>query len=266
MPLLPDLTVRDRRPELMDQPGLAADAHNAALAGLSRANRLSLAVSTLWRPLAARIKADPERRWRLLDVACGAGDVPLGIARRAAVAGLPLDVAGCDLSETAVAHATRDAVAAGLRAEFFPRNVLADGLPDGFDFVTCSLFLHHLDAPDAVTLLRSIGRAAGTLGVVSDLRRTRVGYAMAYAVTRLVTRSRIVHIDGPLSVRAAFTIDEARRLADESGLSGRVTVRPAWPQRFLMTIEGKNTEPRPSGSGGSRETRPDRSLTVAALI
>src|SRR6476620_5238681 len=119
MPFVPDLTVRDRRPELMDQPGLAADAHEAALAGLSRANRLSLAVSTVWRPVAARMRSDPSRRWRLLDVACGAGDVPLGLARRAAAAKLPLEVSGCDLSETSVAHARRQATAAGRRAEFF---------------------------------------------------------------------------------------------------------------------------------------------------
>jgi 2-polyprenyl-3-methyl-5-hydroxy-6-metoxy-1,4-benzoquinol methylase len=142
------------------------------------------------------------------------------------------------VSETAVAHARRRAAAAGVRAVFFARDVLADGLPDGFDFVTCSLFLHHLDEPDAVAMLWSMGRAAGSLGLVSDLRRTRTGYAMAYLVTRAISRSRVVHVDGPLSVRGAFTTEEARRLAGEAGLSWRAEVRATWPQRFLMSIEG----------------------------
>jgi len=237
MPL--DLAVRDRHPELMDDPALAADAHHAALAGLSRANLLSLAPRTLWRPLAARIRRDPSRRWRLLDVATGAGDVPLALARRAKAASLPLDVSGCDLSDTAIDHATRRAKTAGLAATFFRRDLLADGVPPGYDFVICSLFLHHLDTPDAVRLLRSIGEAAGTLALVSDLRRTRTGYALAFAATRLLSRSRVVHTDGPLSVRAAFTIDEARTLAADAGLARRTRLTPAWPQRFLMTIEAR---------------------------
>lgn len=244
MPL--DLAVRDRRPELMDDPALAADAHHAALAGLSRANSLSLAHRTLWRPLAARMRRDPSRRWRLLDVATGAGDVPLALARRARAAGFDLDVSGCDLSETAIDHATRRAKAAGLPATFFRRDLLAEGVPPGYDFVTCSLFLHHLDASDAVRLLRSIGESAGVLALVSDLRRTRAGYALAFAVTRLLTRSRIVHVDGPLSVRAAFTIDEARTLATDAGLAPRTRITPVWPQRFLMTIEGRDHEARRS--------------------
>lgn len=232
------LAARDRRPELMDQPGLAEPAHAAALAGLARVNRLSFAVGTLWRPIARRMRSDPTRKWRLLDVACGSGDVSIGLARRAAAAGLPLAVEGCDISGTAVEHARRRADAAGVPAEFFPRDVLAGGLPDGFDFITCSLFLHHLDSDQAVALLRSIGRAAGTLGLVSDLRRTRLGYAMAWAGTRLLSRSRIVHTDGPLSVRGAFTVEEALHLSNEAGLAPRTRIRRTWPQRFLMMIEG----------------------------
>ena len=235
--LAPDLSVRDRQPELMDQPGIATEAHRDALAGLERVNRLSFAAAALYRPIAARMRSEPSRRWKLLDVACGAGDVPIALARAAAGAGLLLEVAGCDVSETAIGHAQSNAERASVAAEFFRRDVLADGLPDGYDFVTCSLFLHHLDTPDAVRLLRAIGDAAGALGLVSDLRRSRLGYALAVAGTRVLSRSRIVHIDGPLSVRAAFTTDEALRLADEAGLAGRVTIRRAWPQRFLMTIE-----------------------------
>lgn len=239
--LAPDLSVRDRRPELMDQPGIDAGVHRDALAGLERVNRLSFAAAALYRPITARMQSEPSRRWKLLDVACGAGDVPITLTRATAEAGLSLKVAGCDISETAVAHARANAERADVAAEFFRRDVLADGLPGGYDFVTCSLFLHHLDTPDAVTLLRAIGDAAGAFGLVSDLRRTRLGYALAVAGTRILSRSRIVRIDGPLSVRAAFTTDEALRLAEQAELAGRVTIRRIWPQRFLMTIEAPSS-------------------------
>jgi len=65
------------------------------------------------------------------------------------------------------------------------------------------------------------------------LVRTRFGYALAWAGGRLLTRSPIVHTDGPLSVRAAFTLDEFGTLAERAGLRG-ATFRRHWPQRFLF--------------------------------
>jgi 2-polyprenyl-3-methyl-5-hydroxy-6-metoxy-1,4-benzoquinol methylase len=233
---VPDLSSRDRQPELMDQPGLSEDAHRLALRGLARINRLSFSANAIWRAIAAEIGKRPPREWRLLDVACGSGDVPLTLARYAASRNISLRVAGCDMSETAVAQASSRASAAGISAEFFVRDVIRDGLPEGFDFITCSLFLHHLEEGDAAKLLKAIARSAGTLGVVTDLRRTQLGYAMAAVGVHLLSRSPIVHIDGPLSVRAAFTINEARALSSAAGLDGRVATRKIWPQRFLMTI------------------------------
>jgi hypothetical protein len=70
--------------------------------------------------------------------------------------------------------------------------------------------------------------------LVNDLRRSRIGLALAHVVTRLLTTSSVVHTDGPLSVRAAFTTQEALALAERAGLTGP-TVRRIWPFRWLLT-------------------------------
>jgi 2-polyprenyl-3-methyl-5-hydroxy-6-metoxy-1,4-benzoquinol methylase len=106
-------------------------------------------------------------------------------------------------------------------------------LPSGFDVVMSSLFLHHLSRQDAVTLLAKMGEA-GRLLVVSDLRRSNIGYAVAHAACRMVTRSPIVRYDGPQSVANAFSVSEAAALCDEAGLSGAI-VRRAWPWRLMIT-------------------------------
>jgi 2-polyprenyl-3-methyl-5-hydroxy-6-metoxy-1,4-benzoquinol methylase len=106
-------------------------------------------------------------------------------------------------------------------------------LPDGYDVITCSLFLHHLEEFDAESMLRSMASAATQMIVASDLRRTRLGYAMALVASRLLTRSPIVRVDGPLSVAAAFTIEEAQALAARAGLAG-TTISRRWPQRYLL--------------------------------
>ena len=58
----PALRHRDRRPELMDDPGLDPAAHRLALAGLARLNRVSRSAAAVWpavRRLAAEVPGRP---------------------------------------------------------------------------------------------------------------------------------------------------------------------------------------------------------------
>ena len=137
--LLAGLRARDRIPERMDDPGLDPAEHRRALAGLARLNRFSGSAGVLW-PAIAKLAARLRRTVTVLDVATGSGDVPRQLLARAQAAGVSLDVAGCDVSPTAVEEAARSS--SGVR--FFAHDALRDALPTGFDVVTCSLFLHHL--------------------------------------------------------------------------------------------------------------------------
>jgi SAM-dependent methyltransferase len=231
-----DLGGRCRQAEVMDQPGLSETLHRQALCGLERINRWSDSAGVLWptvRELALRAAPRP---LCLLDLACGGGDVPLRLWSRARQERLTLQVEGCDRSPGAVAHAERRAAEAGAGVRFGVLDALADPLPDRFDVLTCSLFLHHLTDEEAVGLLRRMAAAARRAVLVNDLSRGLPGLLLAYAGTRLLTRSPVVHTDGPLSVRAAFTPAEALALAGRAGLRG-ATVSRRWPCRFLLRWE-----------------------------
>jgi SAM-dependent methyltransferase len=232
MPLLPALA-RRLQPEVMDQPGLPPDRHRHALRGLGRINFWSGSAGILWPPLAALARASA-RPVRVLDLASGGGDVPIRLGHRARRAGLSLVLEGCDVSPLAVEHATQQAQRRGAAVRFFVADALAGDLPAGYDAVMCSLFLHHLTQEQAVTILRRMGAAAGRLVLVNDLVRGRAGLLLAKVGTRLLSRSPVVHVDGPRSVEAAFTVEEARALAERAGLGG-ATVRRRWPCRFLLT-------------------------------
>lgn len=251
------LRARDHRPELMDDPALPPSAHRRALAGLARINRWTNAAGLLWGPL-KRLASELGRPLRVLDVATGSGDIPLSLARRADRAGLPMDFSGCDISPTAVAEATRAAESvllggtgfqAGViwhtgleagatrgRPEFFVHDALREPLPAGYDAVTCSLFVHHLDEPDAIRLFQTMKAATTRLVLVNDLARGRFNFCAVWLASRLLSRSRVVHADGPLSVRAAFTVAEMTALAEQAGLTG-ATVRGKFPCRQLLTWE-----------------------------
>ena len=52
-------------------------------------------------------------------------------------------------------------------------------------------------SPDVVRLLKGMAAKARCLVIVDDLIRSRLGYAMAWIGTRLLSRSWVVHHDGP---------------------------------------------------------------------
>jgi len=230
--LVPDLARRRLGPELMDDPALDAGRHARALDALRTVNLVSGTTGRVWRELRPPWPGT-DRPLRVLDVACGGGDVVVALARRAARAGVALEVHGCDRSEAALAYARARAAREGVAATFFELDVLGDAIPDGYDFACTSLFLHHLTERQAVALLAGMARAADAV-FVQDLRRTRLGWALALAALHALTRSDVARADGPRSVAAAFTTDEAAALAREAGLAG-ARVRRCWPQRWALS-------------------------------
>jgi 2-polyprenyl-3-methyl-5-hydroxy-6-metoxy-1,4-benzoquinol methylase len=230
-----DLSQRRLQPELMDQPGLDAGLHRHALRGLQRINWLSRSAQILWPSLRSLAASAGSRACRVLDIASGGGDVALELAARCRAQGFSVQITGLDVSPTAVEHARENAKQQReANVSFQQHDVFRDPLPEGYDVVMCSLFLHHLSREQAVELLRKMAGAAGRLVLVNDLRRTRLGYALAWWGGRILTRSPIVHADGPMSVAAAFTCNEAMELAEEAGLKG-ATIAHRWPQRFLLS-------------------------------
>jgi SAM-dependent methyltransferase len=231
---MPSLSQRRRRPEVMDQPGLPAPRHDRALRGLARLNSWSGSARLLWGPLAQLARRAPRRPLRVLDLATGAGDVPVRLWRRARRGGLDLEIDACDISPVAVEHARRRAARAGAPVRFFVHDALCGPALGGYDAAVCSLFLHHLSEDEAVLFLRRMAGAAERLVLVNDLERTRGGLALAYVATRLLTASDVVHTDGPRSVEGAFTREELQALAARAGLAG-ASVQRRWPFRLLLS-------------------------------
>lgn len=228
--LFPNVAQRRLQPEVMDQPDLDAAEHCRALHGLGRINVLSRSAGILWRPL----RDLGQKQLRILDLASGGGDVAVHLWHKAHRAGFDWHIEGWDVSPVAVDYARAMAEQRGAAVHFQMRDALTDPIPADFDAVVCSLFLHHLDADRARQLLRSMGQAARQLVLVNDLERCTLGLLAARWVTRLLSSSPVVHVDGPRSVEGAFTVHEAKQLADEAGLVGAAVTR-RWPFRYLLT-------------------------------
>lgn len=227
---------RRRQPELMDDPALDAAIHRQALTGLRRVNWWSRTDSVIWNAVQTIGHISSRPHLRILDIGSGGGDLAIRLARRFQRERVNCEIVGWDISPDAVQFASEQAAAAGLRNVTFQiRNALAAPDPEQkFDVVMCSLFLHHLDSPEAVALLRTMKALSRGLVLVDDLRRTRLGYWLAWLGCRILTTCHVVHVDGPMSVEGAFSTPEVRDLAVRAGLAPCV-IRHHWPQRFLLS-------------------------------
>lgn len=227
-----DVSTRLREPELMDDPALDEHLHHKALDELAFLNALSGSARNLWPPIEALAREAAPRPLRVLDLATGGGDVPVRLWRRARRSGVALEIAGCDRSPAALALAGERTRRAGARIRWFPWDAFRQGVPGDYDVLICSLFLHHLEPEEVVRLLKQMAGAAERAVLVQDIRRSAVGLALACAGAHLTT-SPIIRVDWPRSVRAAFTVAEIRRMADDAGLRGAEVLR-RWPLRCVL--------------------------------
>lgn len=217
----------------MDDPGLPVREHEHALAGLARLNRWSRGDVGLWRPLRQLALHSAPQPLRVLDIATGSGDLPIRLWKRAQSAKLPIHFSACDLSATALALATKQAKNQQATIDFFQWDALQDSVPSGFDVIMVSLFLHHLSDGQIVRLLTKLAGATQQMLLVNDLSRSWWNYSMVTIASRLLSRSRVVHFDGPASVKAALTKAEILDLAQQAGLN-HVVVRSQFPARWLL--------------------------------
>jgi 2-polyprenyl-3-methyl-5-hydroxy-6-metoxy-1,4-benzoquinol methylase len=229
------MLARKRVPEMMDDPLLDRDLHLAALSGLERLNAISNSKQILVAPIEDLSRRLPQAQpLKVLDIACGAGDLPIQLCKYFERRALRVEIHGLDVSDLAITYASKKNDEVGARCQFSKLDVLTEELPEGFDIITASLFTHHLDPPEIELLLAKMASRARHMVLVNDLERSRMSLISVCLASRIMTSSEVVRHDGPASVRAAFTAREMLDMAQKAGLAS-AQVKRRWPCRILLT-------------------------------
>ena len=231
---------RSSADEIMDSEPLSAPVVDRTLRFLELTNRRFGGAGIVLRALARWRRGWPAgTALRLLDVGTGAADIPRAVLAWAQSAGVDLSITAID-SAPDVAAAARER-ARGVHGLSIELASLADLAASGrqFDYVTASLFLHHVPPGRTVEALTALDRLATRGVVVSDLRRSWLALA-GVGLLSFAAGNAVVRHDGPLSVRRAFTVEELRGLASECGL-GYLTARSEGPFRVSLSGEKRGS-------------------------
>jgi SAM-dependent methyltransferase len=223
---------RSHEAELMDGADYTSAEMIENLADLRRVNRYLGGQRALTRHLFPMIEALGRRRVSLLDVGSGSADIPERIVSWARGRGIEVECVALDLNEIIAVEARR-------RTAIYPEIgvVRADALnlpfeDCSFDFALASLFMHHLESPQAARLIKSLARVARVAFIINDLRRAPLAYYSIKLLTRIFTRNRLVRNDSAVSVLRGFTERDIAEIADASRIE--LQVFRHFPYRYIL--------------------------------
>ncbi|MBW3625041.1 MAG: methyltransferase domain-containing protein [Armatimonadetes bacterium] len=239
--------------ELLDERDQPLEDVEASLRDVQRVNRFLSGISVtrghLLR-LIRRSSAGPSvgSPFTVLDLATGSGDIPRAILNRTRKEGCRLRYVCLDLHPSILEVARR-------QSEGYPEMEFVRGdaravpfAERSFDYVTCSLALHHFGPEDAVRILKEMDRVSRRGLVVNDLRRSRVAWALIWLLTRVFRANRLTRHDGPVSTLRAYTPGELKALAERAGLADAKVRRHAF-YRMALTLEKGAVEREGRGCG-----------------
>lgn len=189
---------------------------------------------------------DRQQTYHLLDVGCGAGDVPLALARWGRRAGYRLEIEGLDHNPPTVDLARQ-------KCRPYPEIslVCADALSwhgHEYDYVLASQFLHHFPDEQVPSVLRLLLGMSRRKVVINDLVRAPLAYMATWLFT--LVASPVFRHDGRISVRRGFTLVELQRLLRGNNLPPFRLDRHFF-YRFQLVLEkdGAGTSPEPGRTG-----------------
>jgi len=208
-----------------------------------------------------RPRLSKQRRYRLLDVGSGGGDITRNIHKWAVRDGFLLDVTGIDPDPRAHEYARSAAIGNARSASTSSGDSREqDGLRflqtdtsrlrrEGatFDFVVCNHVLHHLPDEGLAGFLDDLSALATRTIICSDIERSAIGYFLFSIATWPLFPNSFIRADGLISIRKSFRAGELRAIVPQ----GWDVIRQ-FPFRLLLIFDKQPGDRQAGIHHGSR--------------
>lgn len=234
------LRQRAEEPEMMDDFSKGGPELRKALRHLRRLNRIfGAAAPTLYGVRRLWTEAGKPKRFSVLDIGSGSGDVNRRLLRWADANRIELSLTLADITEEACEEARRF-----YRREPRVRVMRSDlfALPEACaDVITGTQFVHHFAADELPGAVERMLNASRLGVVINDIHRHWMPWAAVWLATRIVSNNRYIRNDGPLSVAKGFRAEDWNALGKSLGLSEKFyNWRPLF--RYVVVIRKNGAE------------------------
>lgn len=219
----------------MDTHDFSFQEFSRYLIHLEYINRFSFAYYPVLQWLKRERLAASPKRWSILDVGSGRGDMARKIWRLSQQYKFSVTVTGIDINPFATMAAAR-LIRKGVPVYFKTEDVFTYTLKTKPDYIISVQFTHHLNDAELVTFIKWLDRNACQGWFINDLHRHPIPYYGIKFALRLLPVHRFTKYDGPLSVARAFTKKDWQGLLNEAGIEkSRISIRWHFPYRYTVT-------------------------------
>jgi len=183
--------------------------HLAIVNRITRAHQHTL--RWLERVLPEPHRLNPQRKFRLVDIGCGYGDMLRLIEQWAERRGIQMELVGVDINPNAL-RAAREATPVGSRIQWVLGDVCTSPETQSVDLVTSCGVFHHLTEPEIVKLLQWMNATARLGWYITDLHRRPEPYYVFDLLMRGPWWQRFIRPDGLRSIRRSFRREDWERM------------------------------------------------------
>lgn len=228
------LKTRSEEPEIMDDLNCHGEIVDQTLRELEVINRLlggdHVTMGGIDYLLRADVADDTQRKAiEIADFGCGGGDLAEKIVKWGKRKGYELRVTGIDANPHIIGFARRN----NPEISFITQDVFQN--KTRYDIITATLFVHHFNDDQLVTLFKSMKEYSRMGVVINDIHRHALSYHSIKLLTKLFSKSAMVKFDAPLSVRRAFKKNELIDILARAGIKD-YQIRWKWAFRYQIVI------------------------------
>lgn len=233
---MPNLSTRSTVPEKMDDPSAPAHDVQQALRELKTINQWLGGYNVI---LDALKKLPRQSKpVTIMDVGCGGGDVLRAIANWAKQHKVNVNLIGVDWNPLMTSYAQEQSKAYP-NISFRTMSVWDDALlKEKADITMNSLFCHHFDDKDLVSLMARMYMLANRAVIINDLHRHWFAYHSIKWITAVFSRTYLVKYDAPLSVARSLRRSEWEHVLRRAGIkSYNINWKWAWRWQIIIPKE-----------------------------
>ena len=177
---------------------------------------------------------EPQKTHKIADLGCGSGEMLLRIAKWARKHHIKVELQGFDANPNVVEYAKHHC-SDYPEISFFTENILEKEFQSRqFDFLLCTLFLHHFKEEQLVPLIAQFNKQAEKV-IINDLHRHWFAYYSIRWITRAFSKSTMVQNDACLSVWRSFTKADWTKILNEAHIS-EYSIKWRWAFRWKLVF------------------------------